>query len=346
MSAVMMADSVMLEPDDVRIIRALLIDPRVPFATVASVLGLSEPTVSRRYGRMRRMGVLRVTGSVDPGALGQSQWTVRLRCRPGSGIAIAEALADRVDISWVALSAAGAEITCAVRSRSQEEREDLIGHKLPRAAAVLDVEASVILRKFLGGRGRYWAALAGTLTPEQETRFGSAGSPFTEAPIVVNRSPDLQEHDEKLLSALAVDGRASLVDLAAAAELTPGRVSRRLQALVSEGFVHIHVELVPAALGYHAQANLWLQVHPAELKSVGRTLARMPEVGFAAAMSGRNNLHAVIHCRDLDELFEFTSDRVGTLPGVESAEVSLLHRQIKQAGTLVVDDRLAPAGAR
>ena len=34
------------------------------------------------------------------------------------------------------------------------------------------------------------------------------------------------------------------------------------------------------------------------------------------------------------------SDRVGTLPGVDSAEVSAIHRRIKQAGTLVVDARL------
>ncbi|GAB3966004.1 hypothetical protein GCM10029978_030150 [Actinoallomurus acanthiterrae] len=81
-------------------------------------------------------------------------------------------------------------------------------------------------------------------------------------------------------------------------------------------------------------------MHPSQTKSVGRALARMPEVGFAAAMSGRNNLQALVHCRDLDELFEFTSDRVGTLPGVESAEVSPIHRQIKQAGTLVTGDRL------
>jgi DNA-binding Lrp family transcriptional regulator len=66
----------------------------------------------------------------------------------------------------------------------------------------------------------------------------------------------------------------------------------------------------------------------------------MPKVGFAAASTGRNNLHAVIHCRDLDELFEFTSERVGALPGVESAEVSPIHRQVKQASTLVAGDRL------
>ncbi len=339
MAAASVTDSSTLEPEDLRIIRTLLIDPRVPFATTASVLGLSEPTVSRRYGRMRRAGVLRVTGVVDPGALGQSQWTVRIRCRPGSAAAIAEALAHRDDVSWVALSAAGAEVTCAVRSRSQEERADLLGHRLPRASAVLDLDAAVILRKFLGGRGRYWEALRGTLTPEQEAQLG-ASHPYRESAVVVNRAPDLPGHDEKLLLTLAADGRASLVDLATAADLTPGRVSRRLRTLVADGVVHIHVELAPAALGYHAQANLWLRVHPSEIKSVGRALARMPEIGFAAAMSGRNNLHAVVHCRDLDELFEFTSDRVGTLPGVESAEVSPIHRQIKQAGTLLAGDRL------
>jgi DNA-binding Lrp family transcriptional regulator len=337
---VLLVDSFTLEPDDVRIIRALQVDPRVPFATIATVLGLSEPTVSRRYGRLRRLGVLRVAGVVNPGALGQSLWTLRLRCRPGSGAAIAEALAHRDDVSWVALSAAGAEVTCAVKSRSEEEREDLLGSKLPRAAAVLDLEASVMLRKFLGGRGRYWAALAGVLTPEQEARLGPAGRPFTEEPAVASRSPRLQPHDEKLLSALAADGRASLVDLAAVAGLTPGRASRRLQALISDGVVHLHVELVPSALQYRARANLWLQVHPSQIKSVGRALAQLPEVGFAAAMSGPNNLHAQIHCRGLDELFEFTSGRVGTLPGVESAEVSLIHRQIKQAGTLVTGGRL------
>jgi DNA-binding Lrp family transcriptional regulator len=333
-------DAFKFEPEDLRIIRALQIDPRVPFATVASVVGLSEPTVSRRYGRMRRTGAVRVAGVVDPGALGQSQWMVRLRCRPGRVAAIAEALAHRDDVSWITLSAAGTEITCAVRSRSQEERDDLLGHQLPRAAAVFDLEASVVLRQFLGGRGHYWAALAGVLTPEQETQLGSAGSPFAESAVVAGRAQHLDGYDEKLLSALAADGRASLADLASGADLTPSRASRRLQKLVADRVVHIDVELAPAALGYHSRANLWLRVHPSQMKSAGRALARMPEVGFAAAITGRNNLHAVIHCRDLDELFEFTSDRVGALPGMETVDVSPIYRQVKQASTLVAGSRL------
>ncbi|MGR3938791.1 Lrp/AsnC family transcriptional regulator [Streptomyces sp. BRA346] len=342
-----MAESAALQPDDVRLIRALQVAPRASFASIAAALGLTEGAVSRRYRRLRAEGVIRVTGVVDPGALGESKWLVRLRCRPGSVTAIADALAKRDDVSWVALTAAGSEITCAVRSRTREQREDLLGQRLPRTAAVLDINASAMLRQFVGGRGHYWAALRGALTPQQESLLGNDGPPFTESPVITRDPVHLTPGDEKMLDLLAADGRASLVDLAAAADLTPGRVSRRLHALLLRRVVHIDVEIVAASLGFHARANLWLLVHPSAVKSVGRTLAQEPEITFAAAVSGPHNIHAVAHCRDLDELFEFTTDRIGSLPGLQSMEVSPLLQQIKQVGTLVSGDRLvAPRSPR
>ncbi|MCL6671896.1 Lrp/AsnC family transcriptional regulator [Streptomyces panaciradicis] len=150
-----------------------------------------------------------------------------------------------------------------------------------------------------------------------------------------------------MLDALAADGRASLVDLATAAGLTPGRVSRRLDVLLRHRAVHVDVEIAPAALGYDARAILWLRVHPSAVKSAGRALAEEPEVAFAAATSGPWNLYAVAHCRNLDELFEFTSERVGSLAGLQSMEVSPVLRYVKQAGTRLFDDRLVePPPAR
>jgi DNA-binding Lrp family transcriptional regulator len=335
-----MSESAAVQPDDVRIIRALQIAPRASFASIAAALGLTEGAVGRRCRRLRADGVIRVAGVVDPGALGQGKWMLRLRCRPGSVAAIADALAERDDVSWVALCAAGSEITCAVRSRTREQRDDLLGRRLPRTAAVIDISAFAMLRQFLGGRGHYWAALRGTLTPQQESALGGDDAPFTEHPVVARDPVRLTPEDEKMLDVLAADGRAGLVELAAAADLTPGRASRRLQALLRRRVVHIDVEIAAAALGYHARANLWLRVHPSAVKSVGRTLAQEPEIAFAAAVSGPYNLHAVAHCRDLDELFEFTSDRIGSLSGLQSMEVSPLLRHVKQAGTLLSGDRL------
>ncbi|WP_406437570.1 Lrp/AsnC family transcriptional regulator [Streptomyces sp. NBC_01613] len=334
------SESVTLQPDDVRIIRALQIAPRASFASMAVALGLTESAVNRRYRRLRADGVIRVAGVVNPGALGQSRWLVRLRCRPGSVAAIADALAKRDDVNWVALSAAGCEITCATQSRTRQQREDLLGQRLPRTAAVLDINAFAMLRQFMGGRGHYWAALEGTLSPQQEAMLGSDGSPFTESPVVARDPVHLTDEDETILLTLAADGRASLVDLAAAADSTPGRVSRRLNTLLLHRVLHIDVEIAAAALGYHARANLWLRVHPSAVKKVGRTLAQQPEIAFAAAVSGPYNIHAVAHCRDLDELFEFTSDRIGSLAGLQSMEVSPVLQHVKQAGTLLSGDRL------
>jgi DNA-binding Lrp family transcriptional regulator len=342
-----MTESASVHPDDVRIIRALQIDPRASFAAIATALGLTEGAVNRRYRRLRADGVIRVAGVVNPGALGQSRWLVRLRCRPGSVAAIADALARRDDVNWVALSAAGYEITCATQSRTREQREDLLGQRLPRTAAVIDINAFAMLRQFLGGRGHYWAALQGTLTPQEEAVLGGDSPPFTESPAVTDAPAHLTAEDEKILDALTADGRAGLVDLATAADSTPGRVSRRLRTLLRQGVVHIDVEIAPAALGYHARANLWLRVHPSEVKRAGRALAREPEIAFAAAISGPYNIHAVAHCRNLDELFAFTSDRIGGLPGLQSMEVSPVLRHVKQAGTLLSGDRLVgPTGPR
>ncbi|MEU1439296.1 Lrp/AsnC family transcriptional regulator [Streptomyces sp. NPDC005786] len=345
MTRALMTESALLQPDDVRIIRAMQIAPRASFAAIGTALGLTEGAVNRRYRRLRADGVVRVAGVVNPGALGQSRWLVRLRCRPGSVAAIADALAKRDDVNWVSLGAAGCEITCATQSRTQEQREDLLGRRLPRTAAVIDINAFAMLRQFLGGRGHYWSALEGTLSPQEEAALGSGEPPFTEAPVVTREPLRLTPEDERMLAALAADGRASLVDLATGAGLTPGRVARRLETLLQQRVVHLDVEIAAAALGYHARANLWLRVHPSAVKSAGRALAQEPGIAFAAAVSGPWNLHAVAHCRDLDELFEFTSDRIGSLAGLQSMEVSPMLKLVKKAGTRLVDDRLVqPSG--
>ncbi|ALG11982.1 hypothetical protein AOZ06_38515 [Kibdelosporangium phytohabitans] len=69
-------------------------------------------------------------------------------------------------------------------------------------------------------------------------------------------------------------------------------------------------------------------------------MAQMPEVGCAAAVTGPHDLHAVVQCRNLDNLFEFGTDRLGTPPGVETMEISPVLRQVKQIETRVDGDRL------
>ncbi|MBO0843359.1 MAG: Lrp/AsnC family transcriptional regulator, partial [Nocardioides sp.] len=147
----------MLERDDERLIRALQLAPRASFTQIAEVLGIHERTVSRRYSALRRRGVVRIFGVVNPLAVGMQQWNVRVRCRPDAAETLARALGARSDVAWVGIDMAGAEVDFVVRTLSQESRDLLLTRTLPRSAHVLGVEASVVLHVFLGLGAHDWA---------------------------------------------------------------------------------------------------------------------------------------------------------------------------------------------
>lgn len=60
-----MAISVSFDDLEPKIIHALQVDGRAPFSKIASVLGVSDQTVARRYACLRSARQIRVTGRTD-----------------------------------------------------------------------------------------------------------------------------------------------------------------------------------------------------------------------------------------------------------------------------------------
>ncbi|ATL70848.1 hypothetical protein CRH09_36380 [Nocardia terpenica] len=190
------------DPLDAQIVHALQLDPRAPFSRIAAEVGVAEQTVARRYRRLRRDGVVRVIGAVDPRALGENDWMIRVRCRPDGAAAVAEALAGREDASWVSICAAGAEVAFSLHPRSAHERDDLLVQRLRRSAPVHDVQAAMILQRFVRHDVRDWRG----------RRYASG----TRDSILADGDSDsaLHETDRTLLELLARDGRTSYSALA------------------------------------------------------------------------------------------------------------------------------------
>ncbi|MFT4263178.1 MAG: Lrp/AsnC family transcriptional regulator [Nocardioides sp.] len=326
--------------DDLRLVRALQLAPRASFARLADVLGLHERTVARRYGALHRQGALRVFGTVNPLAVGQELWHVRVRCRPDGADALSRALAARGDVAWLGIAAAGTEVSFSVRSVSVEQRDLLLTRILPRAAHVLDIEASVVLHLFLGLTPHDWEGFAPLLRAD-EVEALTGGRSRAVGPARAKAEVGTEPWDPVLFRELALDGRASTAHLAAAAGVSEGRVSRRLQRLLDAGVLVIDLDLAVGAFGYDVSARVHLRVRPGRIQAVGEALAAMPEVGFAAATSGRDNLLASASCRDLAHLYEFGTARTGALEGVESMEVVPYQRLVKQSGGRLADGRLA-----
>jgi DNA-binding Lrp family transcriptional regulator len=327
---------------DLQIIHALQLRPRASFSRIAAATGVSEQTVARRYRRLRDEGVIRVIGLVDSRRVGQNDWVVRVQVRPGSAVKLAEALARRDDVAWVTLSAAGSEVMCSVRSRSQEQRDELLLRRLPSTAPVLGISAHAVLHRFAGSEAD-WVGYGGLLSAEQIERLGDPPDGQPESPEPPDGGPpaSLEPGDQPMLDLLAADGRAGYAALAAATGWPESRVARRLEVLRRQGIVYFDVDLATAMLGFTTTAYLWLTVEPARLGELGEELASHPEVPFAAAVSGASNLLASVVCRDIEALYQYVSGRIGALDGVRQIETSPELRRVKQAGSLMDGPRLA-----
>ncbi|GAA2048748.1 Lrp/AsnC family transcriptional regulator [Williamsia deligens] len=331
----------MLDPIDEQIVHALQIAPRVGFARMGEVLDIGETTAARRYRRLRRDGLVRVTLAVDPAALGLTVWHARIRCRPDGAEVVAEALGRRDDVSWVAIDAGGWEVTCSVRSTAGDQAQRLITRQLPKSQSVLDVEVAALLHTFVGGSATDWSAWSSPLSPDQQHALATDDE-LSRPPVTDGGTTTLRADDRAVLDVLARDGRTSYAALARLTDSTPGRVRRRVEALLAAGITYFDVDVAAAASGIRTVVGLWLSVTPRSLVTVGTALARHPHVPFAAAVTGRHNLTASLATRGFDDVYDTVTTTLADLDGIVGYEIVPVGRRIKFADARVTGDRLAP----
>ncbi len=313
--------------------QALQIDGRAPFNRIAQVLGVSDQTVARRYGRLRQAGSVRVLGLTDPLRVGLTPWFVRVRCTPDAAASIGEALARRTDTRWVSLISGGTEICCLAQAAAPGQDEALLLEKLPRTPRVVQVSAHAMLHVFFG-QDLSPVSRTGPLTPAEIRALAPADAPADRVAEVTEPFP-LGAGDRRMLDVLATDGRTSAADLAAVTGWSQTTVRRRLSELRSSGALYYDLDFGDGDLYGQMRAGLWLEVEPGRLAEVGEALARHTEVAFAAATTGTANVYAAINCKNPGALYRYLTGPVAALPGIRRTETAPIHRVLKGAGPLM-----------
>ncbi|MBF6173994.1 Lrp/AsnC family transcriptional regulator [Nocardia blacklockiae] len=329
-------ESSVLDLLDKQIVHGLVTDPRIPFARLAAILGVSEQTVARRYRSLRRRGMMHISGLVNTAPLGSARWMVRLRSTPDKALRLAESLARLPEVSWVSLLATGAEVTCMTRPRTLEQRDQLLLNTFPRASQVIGLSMHEIVHRF--PLDEEWPRYSGLLTARQRRELGPARRLSSDAGP--DEPVELSPGDEAMLALLARDGRATYAQLAAETGWSPTRVARRMTELEQAGVLYFDLDFAMERMGYALRGMLWLRVRPGALDTVGRTLATCPEVAFVAATTGSINLLASVVCRHSAHLYRFVTEQLGRLDGITDVEITPALRVFKQAQALLHTDRV------
>jgi DNA-binding Lrp family transcriptional regulator len=329
---------IMLDALDGTILHALQLSPRAPFRLIADTVGAPEQTVARRYHRLRRDGALRVVGVLNPQVHGDAQWLVRVHAKPDDLARLAEALVRRDDVTHANILSGWSELVCVVRAPLGEGSDGLL-RRLPRTTSVLDMEIDLVLHTFGESGSEPWTAYGHTLDVDQVERLLQRST--SAAPAARPTAPTTE--DQPLFDALALDGRAPHARLAELTGWSTARVTRRLAALEASGTLIYDVDVLPAQLGFHVNAMIWVTTAPRHLQDVGRELARHAEIASVSAKTGRNNLMAIVICRDVDHLYRYLAETFATVDHVLSYDTSVRTQRLKQTASLISHGRLVAA---
>jgi Lrp/AsnC family transcriptional regulator for asnA, asnC and gidA len=137
---------------DLRIIGLLQPAGRMPFAEIASRIGVSEGTVRQRYHRLVDAGVLQVVGVADPFKIGfhaMAMIGINVSIEGNRGIDdIALELAGFREVSYVVMSTGSFDLLVEVIAQSYEEFARFLTEKLHQVDGVRRTETFMLLRVY------------------------------------------------------------------------------------------------------------------------------------------------------------------------------------------------------
>ncbi len=317
---------------DRQLLQALCVDGRAPLSRIAQALDVTARTATQRYRRLREAGGLQVRARADGVRAGaDTEWMVRLLTQPERAVALADEIAAREDVRWVALVSGGTEIACKVVAPGALDAQALLGRR-PAGGTVIRISAQALLSVYRRGV-RGWSQISAALSPERIAALAAAASAAPGAPRPAEPMR-LDEADLEVIGWLGRDGRASYRRLAALTGRDESTVRRRVEALRAAGILEFDLYLDEALLGHRAGAMLWMDADMALLPEIAHRFSGEFGVCFAAATTGRTNFVAYVTYRDQDGLYESITKRIGTIPGVRRIEAAPIARTVKRFGSV------------
>ena len=135
--------------------------------------------------------------------------------------------------------------------------------------------------------------------------------------------------DRKIINLLLEDGRMAASEIARRMNSTERSVRYRIERLVENSVIKITAVVNPRSLGYTVMADVFIEVEPARIMDVARTLSEHESVSYVACSIGERDVSAQIVARDSDEIYALATEFIGKLPGVRKTTTSIVPIKLK-----------------
>ena len=140
----------------------------------------------------------------------------------------------------------------------------------------------------------------------------------------------LDKIDRDIIRLLNENGRLSSAEIARRLDDVPTRtISHRVEVLISQGIISIKAFINASALGYSVLADVFIEVEPGRVREVAEKVATFPQVSYVACATGNSDVSISLRVRSNEELFDFLTEELGRISGVQRTQTYLLPLKIK-----------------
>lgn len=319
---VLMNESAMIAELDLEIVNALQINPRAEWSRVADALGLSGPTVARRWNALAKEGQAWITPSPGQRYL-NAGWSafIHLSSTPDKSEELLEQLCAEPAFATVSLVTGSHDIFMDCFASSHRELIDIVTGSFPRLPGITHRE--VVFVTNLYRQASEWRS--GTLEPARARQVSA--EPLPEQ---AGYSPD--RLDAALLAELANDGRASWADLGTACGVSPQTARRRVERFLAAGYISLRCDTATSAQQGLREVTLVLNVPAHFVDDVGRYFAALPNCRLSAQVLGAQNLVVTLWVRDYLEVQTYERELAERAPGSAVISRQAVVRTYKRLG--------------
>ncbi len=136
--------------------------------------------------------------------------------------------------------------------------------------------------------------------------------------------------DKKISDLLIEDGRMSCAKIAAKiGDISERAVRYRIDRLIKNEVIQVRGNVNAAALGLTVCADVFIEVEPAQVLDIAKTLSSYESVSYIAYSTGDTDISIQVFAHDNSELFNFVTEVVGKILGVRKTHISFVPIKIK-----------------
>jgi Lrp/AsnC family transcriptional regulator for asnA, asnC and gidA len=140
--------------------------------------------------------------------------------------------------------------------------------------------------------------------------------------------------DWKIITLLNEDGRIPSAEIARKLGNVSARtVTNRINTLIENGIINVRAVVNPEKVGYGIMADVFVEVEPGKVRAVAQQAAEFPQSSYVACATGESDVSISLRVRSIEELFDFVTEKLGTIPGVRRTHSYLLPLKIKDLDT-------------